>query len=210
MENMTMNRVIHGAVRRDLRRLEEALGVAADGDRERAEELDRAYGFLHDQLVHHHRGEDEHVFPALQRLGVDTSLLGDMEGEHERMADALAATGSAMQRYAASGSAADRDVAREAVVHAREVTERHLEHEERELEPLMRPHMESAEWKAAEKKLRSQPPGVAGRFFAWVEDGMDDPERAYYSTAVPAPVRFLLSRVFGRAYHREIAPVWRG
>lgn len=204
-----MNRVIHGAVRRDLQRLEDALAVAADGDRGRAAELDRAFGFLHAQLVHHHRGEDDHVFPALQSLGVDTTLIGDMEEEHERMANALADTESAMQRYAATGSATDRDLARESVVLAREATERHLDHEERELEPLMLQHTDSAEWKAAEKKLRSQPPGVAGRFFAWVEDGMGPLEREHYAASVPAPVRFLMGRVFGRAYHREIAPVWK-
>ena len=205
-----MNRVIHGAVRRDLRRLEEALGAVAPGDRARAGDLHRAFGFLRDQLVHHHHGEDEHVFPALQRLGVDTGLLGDMEEEHEVMANALADADAALARFSGSGTAEDRDHARQAVVGAREATERHLEHEERDLEPLMLPHFESAEWKAAEKKLRSQPPGVAGRFFAWVEDGMDEPERAYYGSAVPAPVRFVLSRVFGRAYHRDIAPIWRG
>ena len=26
---------------------------------------------------------------------------------------------------------------------------------------------------------------------------------------VPAPVRFVFSRVIGRGYHREIAPAWR-
>jgi len=55
----------------------------------------------------------------------------------------------------------------------------------------------------------SLPPGAAGRFFAWVEDGMGEPERAYYASAVPAPVRFVMSRLFGRAYRRDIAPVWR-
>jgi len=36
-----MNRVIHGAVRRDLHRLEEALAAAPNGDRERAAELEQ-------------------------------------------------------------------------------------------------------------------------------------------------------------------------
>jgi hypothetical protein len=75
--------------------------------------------------------------------------------------------------------------------------------------PLMVPHLESAEWKAAEKQLRRQPPGVAGRFFAWIQDGMDDPERKYLGRTVPTPVRLVLSKVFGRGYHREIAPAWR-
>ena len=205
-----MNRVIHGAVRRDLRRLEDALASAADGDRDRAGQLQRAFAFLRDQLVHHHQGEDEHVFPALQRLGVDTTLIGTMEQEHEAMASALQDADKAMADYAATGSAADRDAARAAVVGAREATDRHLEHEERELEPLMRPHFETAEWKTVEKQLRSQPPGVAGRFFAWVQDGMEPAEREHLRSTVPGPVRLVLSRVFGRSYYRDIAPVWRG
>ena len=203
-----MNRVIHGAIRRDFGRLEEALGAVSPGDRDRAQDLHNAFGFLRDQLVHHHQGEDAYVFPALQRLGVDTGLLGDMEEEHESMAHALADADAALQRFAESGSAEHLEQARHAVVGAREVTARHLAHEEEQLEPLMSPHFESAEWKTAEKRLRSQPPGVAGRFFAWVEDGMGEQERVYYASAVPAPVRFLMSRLFGRAYHRDIAPIW--
>ena len=37
---------------------------------------------------------------------------------------------------------------------------------------------------------------------AWVEV-------RYVAGVVPSPVRWVMSRVFGRSYHREIAPVWR-
>ena len=47
-EPITMNRVIHDAVRRDLTRLSTALDRARDTDRARAAELDRAYTFLRD------------------------------------------------------------------------------------------------------------------------------------------------------------------
>jgi hypothetical protein len=62
---MTMNRVIHAAVRRDLGSLESALATAPDGDRTRARQLQVAYANLHHQLKHHHEGEDAHVFPFL-------------------------------------------------------------------------------------------------------------------------------------------------
>jgi hypothetical protein len=65
---MTMNRVIHAAVRRDLARLESALAAAADGDLARANQLHVAYANLHRQLKHHHEGEDAYVFPFLERL----------------------------------------------------------------------------------------------------------------------------------------------
>jgi len=206
---MTMNRVIHGAVRRDLGRLEEALTSARDGDVGRARDLDRAFGYLHGELVRHHRGEDTHIFPMFAGFGVDPALLDAMEHEHEAMAQALAETKAAMASYAGSGARSDAESALASVRHTREVVERHLGHEERDLDPLLREHLDSPEWKAVEKKLRSEPPAVAGRFFAWVQDGMGDDERRYLTSTVPAPVRALLSRVFGRAYHRDIAPVWR-
>lgn len=85
-----MNRVIHGAVRRDFSRLDSALGAVRDGERQRAEELDRAYRHVLGELNRHHEGEDRHIFPMLAGFGVDPVLLGEMESEHEAMAAALA------------------------------------------------------------------------------------------------------------------------
>jgi hypothetical protein len=38
---------------------------------------------------------------------------------------------------------------------------------------------------------------------------MDPVSRDYLSSTVPRPVVKVLSKVFGRSYHRDIAPVWR-
>jgi hemerythrin-like domain-containing protein len=207
---MTMNRVIHAAVRRDLDRLSTALGELQDGDRPRAQALERAYANLREQLTYHHEGEDTHIWPMLAAVGVDATLLEEMESEHHAMADAMAETAVAMGTVAGSGSAADAAAARASVVRTREVVERHLEHEETELEPQLHPHTESPEWKAVEKKLSRQPPGVAGRFFAWVTDGMSEEHRAFLKQTVPTPVVVVLSRTFGRRYYRDVAPVWKG
>jgi hemerythrin-like domain-containing protein len=206
---MTMNRLIHAAVRRDLERLHTALGMAPDGDRARAADLGRAYANLHLQLTRHHEGEDTHIWPMLAKVGVGQELLGAMQEEHHAMADALAETAAAMKTYAASGSAADAAAARESVARTQEVVERHLAHEEEELEPQLQPHVETPAWKAVEKKLSRQPPTVAGTFFAWLTDGMSEPGRAYLRSTVPTPVVVILSRTFGREYTKEIAPVWK-
>jgi hemerythrin-like domain-containing protein len=205
---MTMNRVIHGAVRRDLARLDAALAAVPDGDRQRAGALRDAYAYLQSELVRHHEGEDALIFPMLGRMGADADLLAAMEDEHHAMAEALQSTRSAMERYAGSGSATDAQAAREHVAHTREVVDRHLTHEERDLDPVLLANADSAEWKAVEKQLRRQPPKVAGPFFAWVQDGMGNEERAYLERTVPGPIRFLMSRVFGRSYHQKVAPVW--
>ena len=208
-EPMTMNRLIHDAVRRDLGRLSEALERFPAGDRERAQALDRAFGNLHGELTRHHEGEDAHVFPMLATFGVDPALLTAMEGEHSAMAQALAATSTAMDALAASGSAADAAQAGASVVRTRAVVERHLDHEERDLDPQLARHVESPEWKAVEKKLRRQPPGVAGRFFAWLTDGMSEQDRAYLKETVPTPVVTVFAKGLGRRYNREIKPIWR-
>jgi hemerythrin-like domain-containing protein len=208
-EPLTMNRVIHGAVRRDLARLSTALSRAGDGHRARAAELDRAYGFLRDELTRHHEGEDEHLWPWLASAGVDPDLLTTMQSEHEGMAAALAETGTGMNAYAATGSAADAATARASVLSTQEVVERHLTHEEQELEPQLLPHLDSPGWKAVEKKLRAVSPRVAGSFFAWLTDGMSEQDRTYLRSTVPPPVVAVLSKVLGRSYNKQIAPIWR-
>jgi len=207
---LTMNRVIHAAVRRDLGRLSEALESARDRDTARARDLQRAYANLHAELKHHHEQEDRHVFPALTRLGVDTALLEDMDTEHQAMSDALTRTAAAMEQYAGTGSASDATAARVSLKETRVVVDRHLLHEEGELEPLLQPHLESAEWKEAERQLRKGPPTTLGRFFAWLTDGMSVEHRAFLRSTVPAPVVTVLAKVFGRRYYKDVAPVWRG
>jgi hemerythrin-like domain-containing protein len=206
---MTMNRVIHAAVRRDLQRLSEALERWQDGDRARGGELERAFGNLRTELTHHHEGEDTHIWPMLAGVGVDPALLAAMESEHEAMAQALAETSASLSSLAASGTSAAAAEARASVARTSDVVEQHLRHEEDELEPQLLQHLETPAWKAAEKKLSRQPLPVAGRFFAWVTDGMPDREREFLRATVPPPVVFVLARVFGRRYRREIAPLWR-
>ena len=204
----SMNKVIHAAVRRDLARLDAALGSAREGDRGRAADLQRGWAFVRDQLDKHHRQEEDLIFPAVVGLGVDPALIATMESEHDAMMTALGDIDAAMTSYAGSATRADADAAAEAVRRGSDVVERHLAHEEAELEPAIRPHLGSDGWKAVEKQLRKQPPGEAGWFFAWLQDGGSPEAQQFLAGTVPGPVRSVLSRVFGRGYHRTIAPVW--
>jgi DUF438 domain-containing protein len=208
-KEMTMNRVIHQAVRRDLARLEAALAAAPDGDVGRARRLEQAYGNLHRELIQHHEGEDRIIFPYLAAVGVPSDLLTAMDDEHHAMAEALAETREALSAYASSGSAAGAERARASVARTRDVVDRHLDHEERELEPLLEPHLDSEEWKAVQKRVRPKSLAVSGRFLAWIQDGMTDEGRSYLRGTIPPPVTAVLGRVAGRAYHRDVAPVWR-
>ncbi|WP_370039007.1 hemerythrin domain-containing protein [Nocardioides sp.] len=205
-DGRTMNRLIHGAVRRDVRRLAEAL--EADPDQDRAVDLLRAYRFLRAELTRHHEGEDTHIWPMMARLGADTSLLEQMESEHEAMADALGGVEAALVALASAPSRTTLDAAREEVATMSGIVDAHLRHEEDELEPVLVPMTSTPEWAAVEKKLRGGSVVEAGRFFAWLTDDMSAEEKAFLGTLVPPPVTGLLSRLLGRRYSREIAPVW--
>src|ERR1044072_8031883 len=93
---MSMNKVIHCAVRRDLKRFRTALDAFPDGDRARATALHRAWQNFDAQLTEHHEGEHEVAWPALRAMGVADSSITSFDSEHEAMAADLAATRAAM------------------------------------------------------------------------------------------------------------------
>jgi len=69
-------------------------------------------------------------------------------------------------------------------------------------------HQEAPEFKAALRRPHRQPPVTAGWLFAWLQDGADPEAQAWLDAEIPALVRFILGKVFGRWYHRSVAPVW--
>jgi hemerythrin-like domain-containing protein len=209
MATMSMNRVIHSAVRRDLVRLEGALTSFTPGDHRRADQLHRAWTNFESELTHHHEGEHEIAWPAMEALGVSPAVLAEMDAEHAVMADALTAAGQRMEQL--RGSPDEWEVARalEAVRHLRTVTEAHLAHEEREIEPVYLEHRDSGPVREMARRFsRAQNPARAGRFFAWVTDGATPEEVAAVREDVPGPVLTVLTGLFGRGYRREIAPTW--
>ncbi|MFC7490291.1 MULTISPECIES: hemerythrin domain-containing protein [unclassified Knoellia] len=207
---MNMNVIIHTAVRRDLTRFESALRSFPDGSGARAQQLRRAWATLDRQLHHHHESEDAYVWPYLRGLGVaDPALLDSMESEHRAMADGLGAVADALDALVADPSRARAIAAADTVAETARVTNTHLVHEEQDVMPIIIEREHTPEWKTVEKQLRKGGPVMAGELFAWLEDGGDPVALASLRATVPAPVRLVLSRFVGRAYHREVAPVWR-
>lgn len=208
--DLDMNQIIHAAVRRDLARMEAALRSLPDGDTDRAAALQRAWGALWGQLRRHHEQEDEHVWPYVRALAVvDPSVVDAMESEHHAMAAASEAATAAIEAVAAEPTAARASAAADAVAAAARVTDAHLEHEERAITPVIQERYETPEWKAIEKEFRRGGPVQGGQFLAWLQDGGDPEALAALRSTIPPPVLFILSRGFGRSYHRNVAPVWR-
>ncbi len=91
----------------------------------------------------------------------------------------------------------------------REVTVRHLDHEEAELEPVYLAKRDTPEIQAMGKKFAKAGPARGGRFFAWILDGASPAERAAVEKEVPGPVLKIIGGIFGRGYRKDVAPVWK-
>ncbi|HET6628013.1 MAG TPA: hemerythrin domain-containing protein [Nocardioidaceae bacterium] len=208
MSEMSMNKVIHGAFRRDLDRFITALDAFQAGDRRRAEELNTAWANFDDQLTFHHEGEHETAWPALQEVGVSPELLATMDAEHETMAEALSGARTAMADLVRSPGREQAESARAAFVQLRTVTVTHLDHEEGELEQVYLDNVDHPAVVAMGKTFAKVSPARGGRFFAWLLDGASEQERAAVSATVPGPVLKIMTGVFGRGYKKNVAPVW--
>jgi Hemerythrin HHE cation binding domain len=209
MVEMSMNKAIHGAVRRDLDRFAAALAAFPPGDLGRARQLLTAWANFDAQLTTHHEGEHTIAWPALAAVGVSADLLAELDAEHDAMAAALGQARAAVNALARSGSGSDAEAALAAVEHLKAVTVAHLDHEDAALEEVYLTKSDTPEVKAMGREFGKVGPSAGGQFFAWVLDGASDDERSAVTSMVPGPVVTIIGGVFGRSYRKNIAPVWR-
>jgi hemerythrin-like domain-containing protein len=207
---MSMNKVIHAAVRRDLGRFQQALDSFADGDRGRASDLHRAWANFDAQLTEHHEGEHEIAWTAMKAIGISTPTIDSFDAEHEAMAADLASTRSAMTTLNRTATRADADAAAAAMEKLQTTTVTHLDHEEAETESvLVQKHDDPALKQMGKQFGRRVGMPQAGTFFTWVQDGATPTEKSALRESVPGPVLAIIGGLFGRRYRKEIAPVWR-
>ena len=209
MATMSMNKVIHGAIRRDLDRFEGALTTFKAGDSERARQLGVAWENFDRQLTDHHEGEHEIAWPALESVGVSHETTVQMDAEHELMAAALADTRAAMAALSSSPGQGEAEKALTAMQSLREVTVTHLDHEEQILEPVYLEKKDTAEVKEMGRKFAKVSPAKGGVFFTWLLDGASAQEKSAITENIPGPVLKIITAVFGRSYRKNVAPVWK-
>jgi hemerythrin-like domain-containing protein len=207
---MSMNKVIHCAVRRDLKRFGRALADFNDGDRARAEALHRAWTNFDAQLTEHHEGEHDIAWAGLKAIGIDQATIDSFDQEHDRMAADLASARAAMEKLRGLATRADADAAAAAVATLEATTTTHLDHEEERTESAYLEHVDHPAIKEMGKKFsRRQSIAKAGAFMAWMDDGATPDEKAAMRVSIPGPVVTIIGGIFGRGYRKEVAPVWR-
>ena len=185
---MSMNKVIHAAFRRDLDRFLGALSRFPDGDAARAEAARTGVGQLRLPADQAPRGRAR---DRLARAGPGRRDAADDRPDGRRArGDGRAAVGRPRLdgRPARRPTAANAQTAHTAMGELKTVTIEHLDHEERELEPVYQAKKDDPAIKEMGKKFSKVPPKEGGVFFAWVTDGIS-PGGARRASTRPSPRR---------------------
>ena len=157
-----MNKVIHGAIRRDLDRFAKALAFFPPGDRERVKQLGVAWENFDEQLTDHHEGEHEIAWPALEQVGVTREALHQMDAEHAAMAEALGNARSAMQALVSRPDSRESEAALTPSA-TRGFTVTQHDHEEQQIEPVYLEQHDTPEMKAMGKPFAKAGPSRPAR-----------------------------------------------
>lgn len=210
----TMMRIVHEALRRDLRRAQSALGEHPPPGAARLRTLAEHLVWIMQFLTAHHRSEDEGLYPlvrhrAEQRAPDVLDLLDRMGRQHEAVACRIAAVESAAVTLGAGGDntvgamlAAIEELARSLLPH--------LQQEEEDVMPAVSGLITNAEWEAIEQQYNLDPKSFIelGREAHWLIDDASDEDRATVLGLVPPVPRFILLHGFARRYRRQREACW--
>jgi hypothetical protein len=185
-------RALHAALRRDLARLQAVAG-RLDGSAPPA--VLAGWDGFRSQLENHHAAEDDDLWPMLRPQLSDPAELAvvdEMVEEHRHIPAALADVDTALR----SGGDLMTPVERLSTV-----VRDHLEHEEREVLPLIEHHLTRAQWRSFllterdRRSLRERP-----EFLTWILDDADEQDAAAVLAEMPPPARLVYRRVLRPRY----------
>lgn len=204
----TMMRIVHAALRRDLRRARTALAADPPPDHRQCTAIAEQLRWMMAFLEAHHRSEDLGLYPLVrERDPAAAALLDEMAVDHEAVATATAAVERAAERLGVDDEPAP---AIAAIDQLTAVLLPHLDREEQVTMPVVSRCITVGEWTAIEQEHNLDGKSVAqlGREGHWLIDGASDADRAHVLGLVPPAQRFVLLHGFGRSYRRRARACW--
>ena len=204
----SMMRIVHDALRRDLRRARVALTrVPPPDDRQRVAIADHL-AWMAAFLEAHHRSEDLGLYPLVRERDPGAAvLLDDMATDHDAVADALAALETAAATYAGRD---EREPLIDALDRLTNVLLPHLQREEDEVMPVVSRVITNADWSDIEQRHNLDGKSMAqlGKEGHWLIDDASAEDRARVLGLVPPMQRLLLLYGLGPAYQRQKRACW--
>lgn len=203
-----MMRIVHNALRRDLRRAREALTHDPAPDERQIGAIAEHLRWMMEFLDAHHRSEDDGLYPLVRRHDPSAApLLDDMARDHEAVARSI-------DRLVTAVQGRDQVDARDSIVQAiddlGELLVPHLEREERYVMPVVSRAITNAEWQAIEQEhnLDGKSMSQLGKEGHWLIDDATTEDRDRVLGLVPRLPRLALVHGFGASYRRQQRACW--
>lgn len=209
--NTTMMRIVHHALRRDLRRAQIALGGSPPPSDDRRRAVAAHLSWMMRFLRDHHRSEDEGLYPLVrERAPRAADVLDAMDRQHTAVATAITAVESAAATVTDDRSSDPDRRMLDALDDLEAVLLPHLRQEEDEAMPVVSSVVTNAEWQAIEQEhnLKGKSFVELGRDGHWLIDGVTEHDRATVLGLVPPIPRFILLHGFARQYRRQKQACW--
>lgn len=110
---MSMMRIVHTALRRDLGRAQRVLSELPYPDGPQRQALSEHLAWMMGWLNHHHETEDAHLYPMVcSKNPAVAGLLDDMDADHGAIQPAISSVEHVATRYGETADARERDHAR--------------------------------------------------------------------------------------------------
>jgi iron-sulfur cluster repair protein YtfE (RIC family) len=203
--------VVHDALRRDLARSRRALTEDPAPDDRRRVAIAGHVSWMMDFLRAHHRGEDDGLWPLVERRNpAAKDVLAAMDAEHRLITPAVTVVDAAASTYRESARREARlDLAR-ALDSLNDVLLPHLRREEDEVMPLVSASISQADWQSWDQatNIKTKSPIQLADEGHWLIDDLDPVRRALVTHLVPAIPRFVLVHGFAGRYRRQAAKRW--
>jgi hemerythrin-like domain-containing protein len=190
-------RALHAALRRDLSRLRDA-AARLDSSAAAPSTVLAGWDAFRTELDNHHTAEDDDLWPVLRRELSDPGELATVDAmveEHRHIPAALADVDTALRGGGELVTPVER---------LSKVVLDHLEHEEREVLPLIQQHLTRAQWRAfllteRDRRPARERPG----FLTWILDDAGEQDAAAVLAEIPPPARLAYRWVLRSRYDAQ-------
>ena len=197
--------VVHRVFRREFTLIPQMVRATPAADTIQAAAVAAHIREMVHMLHHHHRGEDELLWPLLrERAAVDAEVIRQMETQHTAIAAILAPIEDALHTWVEAADSGSRADLVALLAQLPTVLSEHLDAEELRVLPIVERSVTAAEWRRlAERGTLAMPRPRMLVFLGRILEEADDTERREFLRHVPAPAR-VAYRLFGhRRFLRE-------
>lgn len=165
-----------------------------------ADHIDFGIGMLH----HHHESEDELLYPLLvERAPDQAAMTKAVEHQHTEVTTAIDAVSAACAAWRRQPSSETGESLAQALDALNATLQPHLDDEEREIVPLAAVTLTQQEWVAMGEHSRAAiPRNRMPVAFGMLLEPLNDDDRAYMKSELPAPVRLLFPLLIQRPWNK--------